>query len=104
MCVDQYYRHIRTAQWRSGTMVTELRWPQVADYSSASNAEPCQPTRKIAGREVDLQNSSVSRITSRLGAVKDRRRVEPDISGIGEANDGPAPLNDRLQFAFRNLP
>ena len=71
--------------------------------NSASNAEPCQPAGKFAGREIDLQNSSVSRIASRLGAVKDRRRIEPDVSGVGKASGGPAPLNDRLQFAFRNL-
>jgi len=71
--------------------------------NSDSNAEPCQPAAKFAGREIDLQHSSVSRIASRLGAVKDRRRIEPDVSGVGKASGGPALLNDRLQFAFRNL-
>ena len=72
--------------------------------NSASNAEPCQPAGEIAGREIDLQNSSVSRIARGLGAVKDRRRVEPNVSGVGKASDAPAALNNRFQFAFRNLP
>jgi hypothetical protein len=41
--------------------------------NSASNAEPCQPAGEIAGREIDVQNSSVRRIARGLGAVKDRR-------------------------------
>jgi len=57
--------------------------------NSDSNAEPCQPAAKFAGREIDLQHSSVSRIASRLGAVKDRRRIEPDVSGVvGKVSQG----------------
>ena len=72
--------------------------------NSASNAEPCQPAGEIAGREIDLQNSSVSRIARGLGAVKDRRRVKPNVTGVGKTSDAPTAPNNRLHFAFRNLP
>ena len=64
------------------------------------DAKPREAARKTADREVNLQNSSMNGIAGRFRTVKNWRRIEPDIASFGQTNCGPAPLNNRLHFAF----
>src|SRR5262245_10603188 len=69
-----------------------------------SNAEPPQPARKFTHGEIDLQDPALCRFKSRLRAVEDRCRVEPDIASIGQAFDSSASSHDVRHLGFGNSP
>lgn len=67
-----------------------------------SNAEPLQSSWKTTRGEIDLKDSAMGRLDSRLRSMQNWCRVQPDIASIRQAGFGATPFNNLRDFGFRD--
>ena len=67
-----------------------------------SNTEPPQSSWENTHGEIDLKDSPMSWLDSRLRGMQDWCRVEPDIASIRQTGFGATLFDNLRDFGFRN--